>query len=219
MSRTSESSGRGAEPGSGSDAPRGLFGAFDDPVATLRRMSEQMEKVFHEVTGGRLRGAAREPAAAGGEWMPRAEVFQRGDELVISIDLPGVRREDVQADIGDGAIVVRGERRQALERAEGGVLRSECSYGRFYRAVPLPEGASADAARAAMRDGVLEITLPMPPRRQPRRLDIQDEAVGARKEAPRYQSAEPANEPQPHGEQDRRQGERRDWQSEGRLGM
>jgi hypothetical protein len=146
--------------------------------------------------------------------------YERGDRLVVSVDLPGVRREDVQVDIADGAILVRGERRQALERSENGVLRSECSYGRFYRAVPLPEGADAGAARAAMRSGVLEVSLPMPPRRQPRRLEIEDDDIAARKEAYRYQSAEPANEPQPQtAEQDRRQGERRDWQSEGRLGM
>jgi HSP20 family protein len=215
MSRTTESTGRRAEPGESRDAPRGLFGALDDPVATLRRMSDQMERLFHEVTGGRLR--ASPPGQAGGAWTPRVEVFQRGEQLVVGMDLPGVRREDVQVDIEDGAIVVRGERRQALGRSEAGALAAERSYGRFYRAVPLPEGADAGAARAAMRDGVLEVTLPMPPRRQPRRVEIEDGDIAARKEA--LPTAEPANEPQPQTEQDRRQSERRDWQSEGRLGM
>lgn len=206
MAKSNESNGRRAE----RDAPQGLFGAFEDPVSTLRRMSDQVERLFHDFVGGRPRA----PADATAGWTPQVEIAQRGDELVVSVDLPGTRREDVQVDIDGGRVLIRGERRQAWESGEGGVLRSECSYGRFYRAVPLPEGANAEAARATMRDGVLEITLPMPPRRQPRRVEIEDEDVAARREA----TTESA--PQPHnGEQDRRQGERRDWQGEGRLGM
>jgi HSP20 family molecular chaperone IbpA/carbon monoxide dehydrogenase subunit G len=205
-------------------SPRARFGgAFDDPVAALRRMSEPIERLFETVVGGRVRAGARGQPEGPGMWMPHVEISQRELEYVVTVDLPGVRREDVQIDLDDGLIVIRGERRKDGVRGEGGVLRSECSYGRFYRAVPLPEGARADAARAAMRNGVLEITLPLPSRRQPRRLDIEDADAAARKEARRYPT-EPANEPQrPETgtpEQDRRQsGERRDWQSEGRLGM
>jgi HSP20 family molecular chaperone IbpA len=187
---------------------------WDDPAATLRRVSGHLEKLFHELTGGRLRGVMPR-----GGWVPQVAVFQRGDELVVSVDLPGIRREDVQIDIDDRAVTIRGERRQTTsERAEG-VLRSECSYGRFLRSVPLPEGANAAAARAAMRSGVLEITLPLPPKRQPRRVDIEDaDAAPRRHRAP--QAAEPANEAQaPSGAEQDRRGERRDWQSEGRLGM
>jgi HSP20 family molecular chaperone IbpA len=192
---------------------------WDDASARLRRVSGHLEKLFHELTGGRLRGVM--PRTPGG-WVPQVAVFQRGDELVVGVDLPGIRREDVQIDIDDRAITIRGERRRTSERAEG-VLRSECSYGRFLRSVPLPEGANAGAARATMRNGVLEITLPLPPRRQPRRVDIEDADAGPRREAHRNaaaQAAEPANEPQaPRGADQDRRGERRDWQSEGRLGM
>lgn len=194
--------------------------ALDDPFSALRRASDQLERLFHDFVGGRPR-TPRAQAEGPAGWTPQVEISQRGDDYVVSVDLPGTRREDVQVDIDDRLIVIRGERRQALERSSGGVLRSECSYGRFYRAVPLPEGANADAASAAMRDGVLEIVLPTPPRRQPRRLEIEDREPGAGKEAHRH-AAEPANEPQRQdprgGEQDRR-GERRDWQGEGRLGM
>ena len=187
---------------------------WDEPAATLRRVSGHLEKIFHELTGGRLRGLVpRVPGA----WLPQVAVFERGDRLVVSVDLPGIRREDVEVDIDDRAITVRGERRQIGARAD---MQAECSYGRFMRTVPLPEGADAGAARAAMRDGVLEIAVPLPARRAPRRLDIEDDDPALRKEAYRPPAAEPANEPHPEGnggERDRR--ERRDWQSEGRLGM
>jgi HSP20 family molecular chaperone IbpA len=192
------------------DAARGLLGALEDPGATLRRMSDQVERLFHDLVGARPPHPPESEGRDPGAWTPRAEVSQRGAELVVSVDLPGTRREDVQVEIDPQRIVIRGERRAASERPEGDVLRSERSYGRFYRAVALPEGADTDAASAAMRDGVLEITLPVPPRRQPRRLDVEDRDIAARKEAHR--------DPSDTAEQDRR-GERRDWQREGRLGM
>ncbi|HEY6862478.1 MAG TPA: Hsp20/alpha crystallin family protein [Burkholderiales bacterium] len=188
---------------------------WDERAATLRRVSGHLEKIFHELTGGRLRGMVpRVPGA----WLPQVAVFERGDRLVVSVDLPGIRREDVEVDIDDRAITIRGERHPTGARAD---TRAECSYGRFLRSVPLPEGADAGAARAVIRDGVLEITLPLPPKRQPRRLEIEDAGTAARKDTYRNQTAEPANEPHRSetggSEHDRR--ERRDWQSEGRLGM
>ena len=215
--------GRGAERDPGRNfAPRGLLGgAWDDPIAAIRRMSEHADRLFETVIGGRVHGS-RAQSEAPATWVPHVEISRRGEEYVVAVDLPGVRREDVQIEIDDGLIAVRGERRKEDVHSEGGVLRSERSYGSFYRAVPLPEGAKPESARAAMRDGVLEITLPLPARRQPRRLDIEDADIAARKEAYHYQTTEPANEPhRPDtdggGERDRR--ERRDWQSEGRLGM
>jgi HSP20 family protein len=205
------------------------LGAWDDPVATMRRMSEEMDQIFERLMGRSARSARRGQSELPDVWAPQIEVSQQGDRLVISADLPGIRKEDVQVEIEDGRIMIQGERRSASERNEGGVLRSECSYGKFYRAIPLPEGADAGAARASMHDGVLEITLPMPQRRSARRLEIQEENLGARKEA-EYQTAEQGTRGvQPHQretrgtseeeEQDRRSSERRNWQSEGRLGM
>lgn len=189
----------------------GLLGAWEDPASAMRRMSEQMDRIFDSLMGARARGRAQ--GEVPGAWSPQVEVSQRGDELVVGVDLPGIRREDVQVEIDDGRLVVRGERRASSERPEAGVLRSECSYGEFYRAIPLPEGAKSETARAAMRDGVLEVTMTLPPRKQPRRLEIEDADAPERREAHRYPTAEPRE-----SEQDRR-GERRDWQGEGRLGM
>ncbi|HZR68762.1 MAG TPA: SRPBCC family protein [Burkholderiales bacterium] len=205
--------GRGADLG---PPPRSLGGAWDEPVAALRRASEHVDRLFETFAG---RARPRVGLEAPGTWVPHVELSRRGPQYIVSVDLPGVRREDVQIDVDDALIVIRGERRKEDARGASGVLRSECSYGRFYRAVPLPEGAKPESARAVLRDGVLEIALPLPPKREPRRLEIEDAGIAAHREAYAYQ-ADPANEPhprEPDGEHDRR--ERRDWQSEGRLGM
>jgi HSP20 family protein len=76
--------------------------------------------------------------------------------------------EDVKVEALDDALVIQGERKFEHEEKRKGVFRSE-RYGRFYREIPLPEGASADEAKAHFKNGVLEIELPVPERKSKRR--------------------------------------------------
>ncbi len=101
---------------------------------------------------------------SGEMWDPAIEMRQRGKELIIRADLPGLTRDDVSVEATDEALVIQGERKWEHEEERGGVYRSECSYGRFYRVVPLPDGAVPDEAKATFKNGVLEITMPGPPR-------------------------------------------------------
>ena len=73
-----------------------------------------------------------------------------------------MKKEDVHLEIHDDYLVLRGERRHEQEHNEGGVLRSERSYGQFYRTVPLPDG-DADQAQGNFRDGI-EVAIPLPQR-------------------------------------------------------
>src|SRR6266536_6620509 len=93
--------------------------------------------------------------------------------MIIRDDLPGLTKDDVNVEITEDAIKIRGERRQEKEEDEAGYYRSERSYGSFYREIPLPSGVSREEANATFRNGVLEITMPTPAR-QPssRRLEI-----------------------------------------------
>ena len=109
-------------------------------------------------------------------WNPPVETFQRGDQLVVRADLPGLAKDDVNVEVTDDAVIISGERRHEFEEEKDGVYRSERSYGSFCRAIPLPEGAIADNAKADFKDGVLEITMPAPPREatRGRRIEIGD---------------------------------------------
>jgi HSP20 family protein len=113
-------------------------------------------------------------SAFGGLWAPQVEVFERGNNLVVRADLPGLSRENVDVELDDDALIIRGERRSDVEDDEEGFYRSERSYGSFYRAIPLPEGIDASACNATFRDGVLEVTLPKPPQQssRTRRIDV-----------------------------------------------
>jgi HSP20 family protein len=151
----------------------------------MRRFAEEMDRVFEGFGVGRgamvqlpfggRRGTAVPGAAIGlAPWSPQVEVFQRGDQLVVRADLPGLAKDDVQVEVTENAVTIQGERRHDHEERRENYYHSERSYGSFYRSIPLPEGVSADRAEAKFSEGVLEITMPAPQRqeRRGRRLEV-----------------------------------------------
>jgi HSP20 family protein len=131
------------------------------PFSIMRRFMEDLDRLF----------VGDMPSA---EWAPPVEMVEREGRLVVRADVPGLEKDNVNVEIDDGHLVISGERRQEHEERREGVYRSERVYGRFYRAVPLPDGVDADQAQATFKNGVLEITMPVTRRHQPRRLAVQD---------------------------------------------
>ncbi|HEX7773678.1 MAG TPA: Hsp20/alpha crystallin family protein, partial [Pyrinomonadaceae bacterium] len=103
------------------------------------------------------------------------EMFERDKQLVIRADLPGLKKDDVQIELRDDSVVLRGERQEERKEEREGFYSTERTYGRFYREIPLPEGADTNQATATFRDGVLEITIPHEEgQTRGRQLQIQD---------------------------------------------
>ena len=152
--------------------PRGLSGI--SPLSSVfQRWNDEMDRLFEDFGFGRSLFSGRQSV---GVWAPQIEVFQRGNDLVVRADLPGLRKEDVQVEINDDVLTIQGERKHQYEEEKEGWYRNERSYGSFYRAVPLPEGTIADSAKASFKDGVLEVVLQAPPREvsRGRRLEIKE---------------------------------------------
>lgn len=135
------------------------FGMFDDnPFSTLRRLQREMNRAFPQASGtGDVTPAA---------WTPPVEVSYRDGNLVVSAELPGLSDKDVRVEINKDILTIEGERRVEEERTEGGVHMTERRYGRFYRAIALPDGADAQQAKADFQNGVLNITIPVPDAQQ-----------------------------------------------------
>jgi HSP20 family protein len=162
------------------------FAGAENPLVMMRRMQDDLDRVFRAFGIPRLSAAlapVREleedlarPSAAGqgGQWSPQIEVFERDGNIVVHADLPAVRREDVEVDVDNDVLTIRGQRRHEHAEAEGGYRRTERSYGTFFRQIPLPEGVDPTEIEAAYQDGVLEVIIPTPrdPERARRRIDI-----------------------------------------------
>jgi HSP20 family protein len=94
------------------------------------------------------------------------ELFERGNNIVVRAELPGLNKDDVDVEVDDDALIIRGERHNDVEEEQEGYYRTERSYGSFYRAIPLPEGVDPNACNATFKDGVLEVTLQKPTQQQ-----------------------------------------------------
>jgi HSP20 family protein len=133
---------------------------FNNPFGVMRRMHEQMDRIFSDAMGG----AGGSSSAGGGMasfWSPAIEVSRKDNEMVICAELPGLKPDDVKIEMTDEALVIQGERKQENQRNEGGAVHSERSYGRFYRTIPLPDGAQTENARADFKDGELVVHVPV----------------------------------------------------------
>ncbi len=135
------------------------------PFTFMRRFSEEMDRLFEDSGLGGWHSPAfgsQPDRFATSTWSPQVEVFERDNQLVVRTDLPGMTKDDIQVDVTDDALIIRGERKSEREEDEEGYYRSERSYGSFYRQIPLPKGVTADKATADFRNGVLEISMPAP---------------------------------------------------------
>jgi len=126
------------------------------PFTLMRRFAEQMDRAFR---GGWSSDFGWESS---GMWMPAIDVSERDGNLIVHADLPGLKKEDVKVEVTDDALIIRGERREEHQEDDRGYRRSERTYGKFYRSIPLPEGAQTDKARAEFNNGVLELSVPVP---------------------------------------------------------
>jgi HSP20 family protein len=141
----------------------------------VQQLSNEMDDLFDAFFYGRQPMRRARPSELRSLWTPEVEVREEPNQLRISVDLPGISKDAVKVDIHEGVLSIQGERRE--ERNEGdekqGFRRSERRYGSFYRSIVLPEGADAEHAQANMKEGVLEIAIPLAQRAKGKRLEIQ----------------------------------------------
>lgn len=148
---------------------------FWSPFSFFDNFRTEMERLFDDFGFGQGSGLSTLGDFGRGtfNWSPQTEIFERGNELVVRADLPGLSKDDITVDLEDDRLTIRGERRDEREIDEEGYYQSERSYGSFYRSIPLPEGVDGEKAKADFNNGVLEITMPKPEQKQRgRRIEI-----------------------------------------------
>jgi HSP20 family protein len=117
-------------------------------------------------------------SAANGSLMPSMEVTETDKELVITAELPGLERKDVDISLEDNVLTIRGEKKSEAspDDKNKNVHVSERSYGVFYRVLELPSGIDPSSVQATMSKGILKITIPKPARAQPKKIEVKEAA-------------------------------------------
>ena len=108
----------------------------------------------------------------GRRWVPPVDLVEAEDHFVLKADLPGLSEGDVNIEVQDGALTISGERKAEHEQREKGWYRIERSFGRFSRSLTLPDGVDPDRIEASFNHGVLDVRIPKPEQRKPRRIAI-----------------------------------------------
>ena len=141
-----------------------------EPVRELTSLQNEMNRLFTTFvdtpTGGNGESAGR-------RWIPAMDLVETDDHFVLKADLPGLSEGDVSIELEDNVLTVSGERKAEHEDKREGFVRVERAYGAFRRSLTLPEGVDPEGVAASFDKGVLEVRIPKPEQRKPRRVAIQ----------------------------------------------
>jgi HSP20 family protein len=140
-----------------------------EPLRELNTLQSEMNRLFNTVfdapsgagNGGTLR-----------RWMPAMDLLESGDHFVLRADLPGMSEDDVKIELEDATLTISGERKAEHESDGEGYYRVERASGSFQRSLTLPKGVDPEAVSASFDRGVLEVRIPKPEERKPRRIEI-----------------------------------------------
>ena len=139
-----------------------------EPLRELTTLQNEMNRLFGSVFDT--------PAAGNGgtlrRWMPAMDLVETDDHFVLRADLPGMSEEDVTIEVEDRVLTISGERKAEHAEGKDGYHRVERAFGSFSRSLTLPEGVDAEAVSASFDRGVLEVRIPKPEQRKPRKISI-----------------------------------------------
>jgi HSP20 family protein len=122
-----------------------------DPFADVALLRNRFERFFDD------------PGVRPGErWMPAVDVVREDDRLVLRADVPGIEPDEIKVEVEGGMLTVSGEHEETKEEKERSFVRRERRIGAFSRSLALPDGVAAESIQARTKDGVLEVTVPLP---------------------------------------------------------
>jgi HSP20 family protein len=138
-----------------------------EPLREYSTLQNEMNRLFNTVFDT--------PATNGAtmrRWMPAMDLVESGEHFVLRADLPGLSEGDVKIELEDTTLTISGERKAEHESQDEGYYRLERAFGSFTRTLQLPKGIDPEAVTASFDRGVLEVRIPKPEERKPRRIEI-----------------------------------------------
>ena len=120
------------------------------PIGVMRDVAEGMDHAFG-IT----------PGAQAGSWTPAVDLEQYQGRLLVTVELPGLTKEEVKIELMDGSLVIKGEHHREHKTYHKGRHIEERRFGQFYRSIPLPEGAKTSQMKVGLHNGILQVSMPV----------------------------------------------------------
>jgi len=142
-----------------------------DPFREMTQLQSQMSRLWDATIGSRQES-----------WLPAVDVFDTENAVVLKAELAGMNPDDIEIEVEDNVLTIKGERRFEEEVDEERYYRVERRFGSFQRSLALPQGVKADEITAAYDDGILTVTIPKAEEEEPKRIEVKaKKAVEAKK--------------------------------------
>jgi len=141
-----------------------------DPFRDITTLRDEMNRLFSRAVG---------EGSGGSAWTPAVDIFETGNAIVLKAELPGLHAEDIDIEVDENVLTLRGERRFEDKVDEGRYYRLERAYGHFGRSLTLPQGVKADEIAATFDNGVLTVRVPKADEVKPRKIAVEAGAVDA----------------------------------------
>jgi len=126
---------------------------FDDTIRTLYPTDgEELEK---------------------GTWAPAVDIYETNDSFVVSADLPGLNKDEIQIDLKDNTLTLKGEKKFEEKVSKDNYIRVERAYGSFVRSFTLPQNVDPEKIKAKYKEGVLEMTIPKKEEAKPKQIKVE----------------------------------------------
>lgn len=142
-----------------------------DPFKNIATLQDRINRLFEDAFPSKSEG---EDFSAG-DWKPLADIYDKGDSIMIHAELPGVKKEDVSIEVRENILTLKGLRAADKEIREENYYRRERSSGSFQRSFTLPPMINPDQIKAKFKDGVLEIEIPKPEESESKQITVKVE--------------------------------------------
>jgi HSP20 family protein len=159
-----------------------------EPVRELNTIQNEMNRLFNTFFEAPTPGNGGTTSMR--RWIPAMDLVETEDHFVLRADLPGLSESEVNIELEDNVLTISGERKAEHEERKEGYYRVERASGTFSRSLTLPEGVNPDAVQASFDRGVLEVRIPKPEQRKPRKVAI---SVGGQTEEKAIEGTESAS--------------------------
>jgi len=144
-----------------------------EPVRGLTSIQNEMNRLFNTFFDTPTPGSGGNGGSTLRRWIPAMDLVETDEHFVLKADLPGLTEADVNVEVEDNVLTISGERQAEHEDKREGYVRVERAFGTFRRSLTLPEGINPEAVQASFENGVLEVRIPKPEERKPRKVAIQ----------------------------------------------